>query len=119
MLAQKQIGVSKMTIVEEIDKISGRPHRSRNIQDAIDYLSGAVGGSQNISNAVHRYSPESAPTGSIDISTNGNHDVTAYATAVVAVPQPEGNLDINTSSATFDTPIDISQYATITLKSGE
>lgn len=46
-----------MAIVEQIDKVSGRPHRSRNIQNAVDYLAGNVVGSRNIEEAIKRYKP--------------------------------------------------------------
>ena len=42
-----------MTIVEEIDKMSGRAHRSKNITDAMRYAFGATG-ANNIADAVHK-----------------------------------------------------------------
>lgn len=45
-----------MTIVEEIDKKSGRPHRSKNITDALKYLFKLDKTPQNISEAVKGYS---------------------------------------------------------------
>ena len=51
----------------------------------------------------------SPPTGTISITTNGDHDVTSYATAHVAVPgiTPSGTLNI-TSNGTHD----VTNYAT-------
>lgn len=45
-----------MTIVEEIDKKSERPHRSKNITDALKYLFELDKTPQNISEAVKGYS---------------------------------------------------------------
>lgn len=45
-----------MTIVEEIDKKSNRPHRSKNIVDAMKYLFSAAKTPQNIAEAVKGYS---------------------------------------------------------------
>lgn len=50
-----------MTIVEEIDKKSGRPHRSKNITDALKYLFKLDKTPQNISEAVKGYSGGSGP----------------------------------------------------------
>lgn len=41
-----------MTIVEELDKMSGRPHRSKNIVDAMKYAFNIEKTPQNISEAV-------------------------------------------------------------------
>ena len=51
----------------------------------------------------------SPPTGTINITTNGDHDVTSYATAHVAVPgiTPTGTINI-TSNGTHD----VTNYAT-------
>ena len=48
------------------------------------------------------------PTGTINISTNGDTDVTNYATAHVAVPQPSGKITITSNG----TDVDVSSYAT-------
>ena len=48
------------------------------------------------------------PTGTINISQNGDTDVTNYATAHVAVPQPSGKITITQNG----TDVDISSYAT-------
>ena len=50
----------------------------------------------------------STPTGTIPITTNGEHDVTDYATADVQVPQPAGKTTITQNG----TDLDIAQYAT-------
>ena len=41
------------------------------------------------------------PSGSIDITENGTYDVTAKASAVVAVPAPTGNLTVD-ANGTYD-----------------
>lgn len=43
-----------MTIVEELDKKSGRPHRSRNIVDAMKYAFGIEKTPRNISEAIKK-----------------------------------------------------------------
>ncbi|MBQ1502367.1 MAG: hypothetical protein IIZ35_00030 [Clostridia bacterium] len=48
------------------------------------------------------------PTGTINITQNGETDVTAYATANVQVPQPQGKINITQNA----TDLDIVQYAT-------
>ena len=47
------------------------------------------------------------PTGTINITQNGDSDVTNYATARVAVPQPSGKITIQQNG----TDIDVAQYA--------
>lgn len=46
------------------------------------------------------------PTGTINITQNGDTDVTNYATAHVAVPQPSGSISI-----TQNGQVDVTQYA--------
>ena len=41
------------------------------------------------------------PSGSINITENGSHDVTQYETAVVAVPEPSGSETV-TANGTYD-----------------
>lgn len=43
-----------MTIVEELDKKSGRPHRSKNIVDAMKYAFGLEETPQNIADAIKK-----------------------------------------------------------------
>ena len=70
MWRRTQIGVSKMTITEEIDKKSQRPHRSKNITDALKYAYGLTGEESpvNIADAVKKgmtpanVEPEPEPT---------------------------------------------------------
>ena len=52
-----------MTIVEEIDKKSNRPHRSKNIVDALKYAYDLGETPKNISDAVKKgmQEPESEP----------------------------------------------------------
>ena len=47
------------------------------------------------------------PTGTIQITQNGETDVTSYATADVQVPQPSGSINITQNGET-----DVTQYAT-------
>lgn len=53
------------------------------------------------------------PSGSVNISENGSHDVTQYETAVVAVPLPTGSTTV-TSNGTFD----IKDYASVVVNVG-
>ena len=53
------------------------------------------------------------PSGSISITENGNHDVTQYETASVAVPLPEGSTTV-TANGTYD----ITDYASVVVNVG-
>ena len=53
------------------------------------------------------------PSGSINITENGSHDVTQYETAVVAVPEPSGSETV-TANGTYD----ISDKASVVVNVG-
>ena len=65
-----------MTIVEEIDKRSNRPHRSKNIVDALKYAYDLEETPRNIGDAIKK-SAGGSPTpteGSGSRNPNGNDD---------------------------------------------
>lgn len=68
-----------MTIVEELDKKSGRPHRSKNIVDAMKYLFSASKTPQNIAEAVKDYSGGGGSIKSVTIQ----HDSSSSANVSV------------------------------------
>lgn len=53
-----------MTIVEEIDKKSNRPHRSKNIVDAMKYLHNLDKTPKNIADAIKASGSSPTPAGS-------------------------------------------------------
>lgn len=61
-----------MTIVEEIDKKSGRPHRSKNITDALKYLFELDETPQNIGDAIKK-SSSSVPVPNPPVETPNPH----------------------------------------------
>lgn len=73
-----------MTIVEELDKKSGRPHRSKNIVDAMKYLFSATKTPQNIAEAVKDYNGGGEA---------GYLGMTAATIALTTKSLPEGSVD--------------------------
>ena len=58
-----------MTITEELDKKSSRPHRSKNIVDALKYLYNLNKTPKNIADAIKASGSSPSPTGSNTVGT--------------------------------------------------
>lgn len=73
-----------MTITEELDKRSGRPHRSKNIVDAMKYAFGIDKTPQNIAEAVKKANfnpPDEFKITFMNGSTKLEEDTVTYGTA--------------------------------------
>lgn len=71
---------------------------------ATDFINGGL---------AEAYTDPIEPSGDINITENGTYDVTAKASAVVAVPQPTGSQTI-TSNGTYD----VTEKANVTVNVG-